>query len=93
MKRELLYINEGRGGQVLYRDSVSEIRFDFEFGGGNCVAIVFIPTEEKWSQETNRKIEDRDGIIKFVAERATEDQTSNGRFEIFDNLIEIYGSR
>jgi len=91
MKRELTYSNEGRCGQVRYRDSVSEIRFDFEFGGQNCIAMIFIPSKEKWCKETNRKIEERDDIIRFVAQQATKDQTSNGRYEILDGWIEIYG--
>jgi hypothetical protein len=92
MKRKLLYISQGRGGQVVYKDAVSEIRFYYEFGGGDCVAIIFIPNPEKWVQETKKPLSEREEIISFVASQATRDQVSNGYFKISGNYIEIYTS-
>ncbi len=91
-KRRLLYVSQGRGGYVVYKDNISEINFYYEFGGGDCVAIIFIPEPAKWMQETKRPLSERDAIISFVASQATHDQVSNGHFKISDNYIEIFKS-
>lgn len=90
MDRSLIYNNNGRGGTVVYKDAQSELKFDFEFGGGNCVAIIFIPGEASWCRHTGRKIEERKDIIEFVAKQSLNDQVSNGYYEIQDNFIELY---
>lgn len=90
MKRSLQYISMGRGGYVVYRDDISEIKFDYEFGGGDCIAIIFIPAENNWTRSTQRPLADRDAILQFVATQATRDQVSNGYFTLSDNFIEIY---
>jgi len=92
MARKLSYINLGRGGYVVYKDAVSEIKFDFEFGGGNCVAIIFIPPTQQWAAATQRMIDEREGILEFVASQALRDQVSNGRYKISDNSIELFGN-
>jgi hypothetical protein len=33
MERKIEYINQGRGGYVVYKDSISTIKLSFEFGG------------------------------------------------------------
>ncbi len=88
--QQLSYHNQGRGGTVIYKDDVSEIKFDFEFGGGNCVAIIFTPTPDLWEYSTKRKLEERDTIIQFVAEQSLKDQVSHGYYEVYDNYIELY---
>lgn len=84
------YINQGRGGTVVYSDEQSSIRFYFEFGGGECVAIIFIPTEKEWEQSTGRSVKDRSAIIQWVAEQALRDQLSNGYFRLSDACIELF---
>lgn len=88
--QQLSYHNQGRGGTVIYKDDVSEIKFDFEFGGGDCVAIIFTPTPDVWEYSTKRKLEERDSIIEFVASQSLKDQVSNGYYEVYDNYIELY---
>lgn len=90
MAKKLSYISDGRGGTVLYKDDVGEIKFDYEFGGGNCVAIIFVPTLAVWVQHTNRLPEERDGIIEYVAQTALRDQVSNGYYKISGNYIELF---
>lgn len=88
--QQLTYINQGRSGYVIYKDDVSEIKFDFEFGAGNCVAIIFIPSPDVWVHATKRKPDERDIIIEYVAQQSQRDQVSNGYYEIYDNYIELY---
>ena len=88
--QQLTYINQGRGGTIIYKDESSEIRFDFEFGAGSCVAIIFTPTPDVWEYSTKRKLEERDAILQFVAEQSLSDQVSGGYYEVYDNYIELY---
>lgn len=90
MSRQLLYDNQGRGGSVIYRDHISDVRFYFEFGGGDCVAIIFIPADDEWEKETGRSVNERASIIRFVATQALHDQVSNGSFQISEQSIELY---
>lgn len=90
MQQKLTYHNQGRGGTVIYADALSEINFDFEFGGGNCVAIIFVPGEQNWIASTKRPLEERIDILEFVAKQSLADQVSGGYYEIWDNYIELY---
>ena len=89
----LEYNNQGRGGSVIYKDEQGDINLSFEFGGGNCVAIIFVPTPEQWTRATSRPSSERESILTFVAERAVRDQTSGGHYTISDSWIEIYSRR
>ena len=93
MNKKLYYNTIGRGGTVTYEDEHSNIQFDFEFGGGNCVAIIFIPSPEHWESQTKRIVAERNSILDFVAQKATLDQVSNGHYKISDNYIEIFSKK
>ena len=93
MQQTLAYINDGRGGTVVYKDNQSELKFSFEFGGGNCVAIIFVPAIDEWTRITKRAIEDRPAILTFVAEQAIRDQVPGGFFQLSDNCIEIFNTK
>jgi formylmethanofuran dehydrogenase subunit D len=56
MEQKLEYLNEGRGGYVVYKDGQGDIKLFFEYGGGNCVAIIYVPTIAEWS---NKAIKDQ----------------------------------
>lgn len=90
MTQQLFYHNQGRGGTVVYKDAVSEIRFDFEFGGGNCVAIIFIPSPDTWDAATNRALSEREEIVTFVAKQSLHDQVSQGYYQISEQYIELF---
>jgi len=92
MNRSLLYNNQGRGGTVIYKDNTSTIHFDFEFGGGDCIAIIFIPSEKYWETQTGRSLSERKDILEFVAVQSAKDQTFNGTYKILDSFIELYKS-
>ena len=85
----LQYLQEGRSGKVIYRDAHGDIGFYYEFGGGECVAVINIPTVENWTAETGRSTTERDKILRFVAERTTRDQTKSGSWRIRAHWIEI----
>lgn len=87
---KLTYINEGRAGYVVYKDDHGELKFSFEFGGGDCVAIIYIPTAEFWEKRTGRAKAERDAILTFVAAQALKDQVRNGRYVLGEDSIELF---
>ncbi len=83
----------GRGGYIEYHDDKNPLRFSFEFGGRDCIVIIFIPTPENWEKETNRTFSERNDILKFVAEQSIQDQVSGGYYKLSDQFIELYGKK
>lgn len=89
MSAQLHYTQNGRGGTITYREESICIHFDWEFGGGNCVAIVFVPTEAQWEKTTGLSLAKRLPILEFVAQQVVRDQAPTCRYEISDPWIEI----
>jgi len=46
--RRVEYGPSGRGGNLYYVDTETRIEFWWEFGGGDCIAIIGEPTREHW---------------------------------------------
>lgn len=90
MKQRLEYVSQGRGGSLIYKDNDGQIRFYYEFGGGNCVAIIFIPSEAEWADQTGRPIAERNAILDFIAAQAITDQAPGCYYKISDNSIELF---
>lgn len=90
MEENLYYINQGRGGYVVYKDGKNDINFFFEYGGNNCVAIIYIPTTNEWTDKTTRALTERQSILTFIAEQTIRDQAPNSYYKISDNCIEIF---
>jgi hypothetical protein len=89
MKRKASYINKGRYGYVVYKDDQSELNLYFEFGGGDCVAIISVPTADEWEKTTKRPLADREPVLKFIAEQAIKDQAPNCTYVLSDNSIDL----
>lgn len=90
MKQKIDFINNGRSGYVVYEDGEGELKFYYEFGGADCVAIIFVPSVNDWTDITKRKLSERHDILNFVAEESLKIQAPNCKFVISDNSIEIY---
>lgn len=75
--RDVKYENQGRGGYAIFVEGLKSIKFEMEYGGGDCIFILYIPSSEKWETHTAFSLRDRDEIIKFVAERVLRDQTTS----------------
>ncbi len=81
---------EGREGYVAYKDDSGLIKFYYEFGGGDCVTIMHIPSAADWVQSTGRSLESRQDILLFTANELLQTQVRNGRFEIADETIKFF---
>lgn len=90
--RRLQYLEQGRAGVITYCEGDLRIAFDWEFGGGNCVVIIFVPTPEHWEAQTNTPLDRRQEILEFVADRAIRDKAPSCYPRISDNWIEIMRS-
>ena len=90
MKRKLEYKSDGRSGYVIYSDDNTRFSMYYEFAGGDCVAIVNIPSVDEWIKITGCPLSSRDEILTFVGSQIVKDQTSRGHFKIANNFIEIY---
>jgi hypothetical protein len=75
-------INQGSSGKVQYiegwlKKNICE--FYFEFGGADTVAIVTVPSEEKWDTAYPWARGRRQEIITFVAEEVHRTQAPSSR--------------
>ena len=75
---------------MVYKDRQGEIRLSYEFGGGNCLAFINVPTVAEWTKKTNRPISQRQEILQFVAEQTIKDKAKNCYYELYDNSITIF---
>ena len=89
MQEELQYISNGRSGYVVYFDGEREARFFYEFGGGDCLAIIYIPLIKEWESQTGINVERRPEILSFIAQQVILDQAPNGKFKIQEHTITI----
>lgn len=83
------YANEGRTGYVIFYRNDLTVRFFFEFGGGDTVAIITIPTPDRWEAETKIPLSDRQTVLEFIAKRVIRDQASGCRYFIGESDILI----
>jgi hypothetical protein len=83
------YANEGRTGYVIFYRNDLTVRFFFEFGGGDTVAIITIPTPDRWEAETKIPLADRQTVLEFIAKRVIRDQASGCRYFIGESDILI----
>lgn len=85
------YINEGRSGRVVFSMGFKSFEMYYEFGGGDTVAIIDIPSPDEWLAKTRFADELRQPILEFIGETVTRDQVSlsRGCYEIHDDCIRI----
>jgi hypothetical protein len=88
-KPHIEYAQSGRGGTISYIAGDKKINFDWEFAGGNGVAIIFIPEEKYWLAQTGISLSQRQSILEFVATEVIDDKAPNCVYRITDNCIEI----
>jgi hypothetical protein len=85
----LEYIDIAMGGYVVYHDGDKQLKLFFEYGGGNCVATIYVPTGREWTNNTTIDIAERPTIMQFVAQQSITDKAPNCRFELHDSHISI----
>ena len=90
MEKKIEYINQGRGGFVIYLDNQSTYKLFFEFGGGDCIAIIYVPSIDEWEMKTNKPLSEREQVLTFIAEQSIRDQAPNSYYKLSETCIEIF---
>ncbi len=87
----LLYREEGRCGWVRFQSDVTSFDLYWEFGGGDVVAIIDVPTAADWTAKTRLPVEQRSQVLRFIAETVIEEKFAGGNsYEIGDHWISIF---
>ncbi len=82
----------GRDGEAYYSAPEGSFRMYLEFGGGNVVVIISVPTPQNWVAETGIPLERRESVLRFIGQEAiTTQNAGRGSFGIGDDAILIYG--
>lgn len=89
---KILYSSEGRSGHVHYRSSEANFAMYYEFGGGDCIVSIDIPSVENWEKTTSLPLNRRDETLNFIGQQVVRDQTTGGRgsFKIEGGWLNIY---
>jgi hypothetical protein len=87
----LSYSSDGRSGRVHYQSAKAEFTLYFEFGGGDCIAMIELPSPAAWERHTGLRLDERDAVVHWIGRRVVHDQTrgGNGRFEVDGNWLNI----
>jgi len=87
------YVNEGRSGRVVFTQGLKTFDMYFEFGGGDTLAIIDVPSEAEWGAKTGIPVAMRGAILEFVGKSVVRDQTGGGwgRIEVGETCISVYG--
>ena len=88
--RHIEYESSGRSGTVIYVEGETRIPFYYEFGGGDCVAWIDLPTIDKWESETKTPVGRREDIIQFTAASVHARQAPSCRVDICDDAIKYF---
>ncbi len=88
MNQQLSYFNQGRSGNILYKDEFGSIKLYYEFGGGDCVAIIFLPDYNEWSETWEKDTWNE--VLAFIAKQVISDQAPDCHFRIGETSIEIF---
>jgi hypothetical protein len=84
------YDNKGRAGDVYFNWDGIVLKFPFEFGGGNTLAMIDVPDPEHWVAKTGIPVEQRNQVLEFIAMRVIRDQAPNHLYEITADYINIH---
>ncbi len=83
--------NEGRGGSIAYRGPDGGFTMDFELGGSNALALVFVPSTTYWEAQTGIPLDRRDAVLATIGQLLLEQQAGGrGSFEVQDNCLVIF---
>lgn len=79
-----------RSGFVEYESKEGSFKMLSEMGAYDVLAIIDVPTEERWESVTNLPLAKRESILHFIGQKTVEKQTMGaGSYEIKNNCIKI----
>lgn len=88
-KHNVVITEDGRAGQVRYREPEGELAFHWEFGGRDVVAIVQAGREDEWRTRHPWAADRRTQILRFVADEVVRQKLPKCRAEIDEGTGDI----
>lgn len=89
MTMRISYEDQGRGGYINIHFGEATHRWWWEFGGGNALVIIDIPTDENWEAQTGIPLERRMHTLEMIAHRVILDKAPGHQFRIDVNAIVV----
>lgn len=87
-QQRVCFINNGREGEVIYKEGfLKQIRFYVALGGNEVALYISIPIASDWERTTSFPLKRRNEILEFVALNTQKYQAPSCRYEIYDNSI------
>ena len=87
----LQYSSQGRSGLIRFENNLTSFELWWEFGGGNALALIDIPSEKNWEATTKIPLAQREETLRFIAEQVIQDQASGrGTYAWDDHTLTIY---
>lgn len=81
---------EGRSGHVHYAEGpLRTCSFYWEFGGGDVVASINVPSPFNWDAEIPWAASRRDEVLQRIAQEVQQKQCPSCEARISDNWIEV----
>ena len=81
------FAQSGRDGAVVVALASGRHEFYWEFGGGDCVAIVSVPNARQWATHPALAPHPRDAFLEALAREVGARQCPSARFEITPDAI------
>lgn len=86
----IYFDNEGRAGDVFFNWDGLVLKFPYEFGGGNTLATIDVPSVEQWESKTSIPLDKRTMVLDFIAQRVLRSQAPKHLYEITAESIRIF---
>lgn len=66
------------------------LRFHWEYGGGNCIAMVAVPTEAEWSALDPHREFERDSFLAGLAREIARHECPRASIEIAPEAVYFF---
>lgn len=84
---KLRITQDGRSGSIEAEVDGVALSFWWEFGGGDCIAFIDVPTPAQWRVRFPTLAGRRDEILGAIAVEVRDRQCSGARIALDDNAI------
>ncbi len=82
--------SQGRSGDVVITLPDGEVRFWWEFGAGDCIAMVNVPDSQQWQKQHPLKNYPRIEFLEALAAEVSALQCPGATHTISETFIEFY---
>lgn len=81
---------KGRNGQVVVTQGADRFSFYWEFGGGDCLAMIEVPDAQSWRALEPHCHYARHEFLRGLAAEVARRECPGARIEIGDNTVYFY---